>query len=84
MIWPGDMGEFDLLNILADHPDLPRQARYPSSLVPSDLDLSPPPMLITSRGVYTITYEVYAENFPKLQFQIRVNVSGGQPQVTLI
>ncbi|HUB66452.1 MAG TPA: hypothetical protein VL981_03080 [Candidatus Methylacidiphilales bacterium] len=84
LIWPGDMGEFDLLNILADHPRLPQQPRYPSALVPSDLDLNPAPMLFTSCGTYVVTYEVYAENFPRLTFTVRMDVTGTAPVINLV
>jgi hypothetical protein len=84
LIWPGERADFDLLNILADNPQFPNQPRYPAAMVPSDLDFSPTPLLFASAARYKITYEVYAENFPRLQFQIELDVTQSIPHVSLI
>jgi len=84
LIWPRETADFDLLNIFADDPRLPAQARYPATMVPSDLDLNPTPILLTAQGHYTIVFEAYSENFPRMQFQISLDVTAAVPRVALI
>jgi hypothetical protein len=83
LIWPGECAEFDLLNILANSNAFPNQPSYPATIIPSDLDALSSP-LFTTAGVFLVTYEVYAENFPRLQFQISVDVTQGAPRVSLV
>jgi hypothetical protein len=84
LIWPCDTADFDLLNILADDPRFPGQPPYPTALIPSDLDFRPPPFLFPARTRYVLAYEAYAENFPRLVFQIEVDVTGTVPSVRLL
>lgn len=73
VIWPERHAAWDLVAV---HTDAPATVSLNSSL-----DVSPRLPLITTRGVYRLTFEVFAVSFPTLTFTVRLSV-GDDPSAT--
>jgi hypothetical protein len=65
-IWPKSSGSFDLFAIHKDH--------YPDIYLHSENDILPRTPIIREFGSYTLTYEIYAPAFPKLTFEVHLDL----------
>jgi len=65
-IWPKSSGSFDLFGIHADH--------YPHIYLHSENDILPRTPIIREFGSYILTYEIYATAFPKLTFEVHLDL----------
>jgi hypothetical protein len=66
-IWPESHAAWDLLAVRLDQP----AAIYLNSA----LDVAPRKPIISAPGEYLLTYEMFAEKFPTLSFNVRLSVS---------
>ncbi len=67
VIWPQSHAAWDLFAVRMDAP--------PAIYLNSALDVAPRSPLISLPGEYVLTYEIFAENFPVLRFDVRLSVS---------
>jgi hypothetical protein len=67
-IWPKSTGSFDLLSVSRMNPT--------QVFLHSNCDIHDRPPLTENAGEYILDYEVLAENFPMLEFQIKLNLTG--------
>ena len=68
VIWPRSYGAFDLLVV-----DLNRRGQI---YLNSALDVSFPDPIACDPGIYRLHYEVFAEQFPILEFSVELHVTG--------
>jgi hypothetical protein len=67
-IWPEDHGAWDLFTVSVQPPR--------AIFLNSCLDLWPRKPLIDKPGLYALEYQIFAENFPVLRFQIELQFTG--------
>lgn len=73
VIWPRSHAAWDLFAVRMDTPS--------TICLNSALDVAPRSPVISLPGEYVLTYEIFAENFPVLRFDVRLSVSDN-PQAT--
>lgn len=67
VIWPLSHAAWDSLSVSMEQPS--------TIYLNSALDVHPRSPIITSPGEYRLAYEVFAQNFPVLRFDVRLSVS---------
>ena len=73
VIWPRSHAAWDLFAICMDAPA--------TICLNSALDVVPRSPVISEPGTYILKYEIFAENFPILSFEVRLSV-GDDPEAT--
>ncbi len=74
VVWPASQVAFDLLSI-----DMANQSNI---FLHSSMDVIPRLPIISTPGTYQLHYEVFAKDFPILEFDIDLNVTGNAATTT--
>lgn len=75
-IFPMGEGRFDLLAVDANNPSHVYLHSLLDTYTPTATGTLARQPIIDRLGFYKLTYQIFAENFPLLEFQIRLNLTG--------
>lgn len=73
-IWPQSFVDFDLLGVDRDSPNV---------FLHSNTDIAPIQPLLAGPGNFRLEYELFAENFPKLRFEVDLRLPENPSEATV-